>query len=69
MKNLSAFNMNSRPFKADPVQQHHKGGVQQHDQDHWLDPHCPGTNSSLLADTQDLKLFLTFPGSIRKFAQ
>ena len=55
--------------KAEPVQQHHKGGVQQHDQDHWLDPHCPGTNSSWLADTQDLKLFLTFPGSIRKFAQ
>ena len=26
-------------FQADPVQQHHKGGVQQHDKDHWLGPH------------------------------
>ena len=26
-------------FQADPVQQHHKGGIQQHDKDHWLGPH------------------------------
>ena len=54
-KYLSAFNMNPRPAKAEPVQQHHKGGVQQHDQDHWMGPYCPGTISSIYDLNQQMQ--------------